>query len=134
MGGSQREDGSVADQWGITLQTRVWLGGHALDAKRVVESKIVGVPRPPSGPIDVALIAPKSVDEFAYFAAKLCRRLSVGGSIWLIATMGKGDAAKAPAGKLSELSDVAQPLGLRLAKTITIQGKITAAKFLPAEQ
>ena len=134
MDGSQREDSDAADQWGITSQTRVWLGGHARDAKRFVESKIMGVARPPRGFIDVALIAPKSVDEFAYFAAKLRRRLSVGGSIWLIATMGKGDTTVAPAGKLSELAGVAQPLGLRLAKTITIQGKITAVKFLPAQQ
>lgn len=64
--------------------TRLWLGGHFAAARRLLELDVKGLPRPATGPIDIAMITPVSVDEAVYFAIKLASRLEAGGSVWIV--------------------------------------------------
>ncbi len=63
---------------------RVWLGGHLLEAKRVIESSLSQTSRPATGPIDVAIITPDTTDEAGYFADKLRPRLVPGATLWVL--------------------------------------------------
>ena len=83
-------DGKINSQastilpWNLEPGARVWLGGHNLHARRKVEKYLAGTVRPPTGPIDAALIAPKTVDEALYFACKLRDRVVAKGILWII--------------------------------------------------
>ncbi len=73
-----------AKRWGVTPGIRVWVGGHNTHAKREVAKRLKGTVRPPTGRIDLAFIAPQSVDEAVYFARKLRSRLVSNGVIWVV--------------------------------------------------
>ena len=69
--------------WGLSVGSRVWVGGHNTAAKRVIHTLLVGMVRPPTGLIDAGFITPSSVDEALYFAEKLRPRLRLGGVVWI---------------------------------------------------
>ncbi len=69
--------------WGIRPGLRVWVGGHNVDARRVIEAHLAGTIRPPTDPIELGLIAPLSIDEALYFADKLRSRLVPKGRVWI---------------------------------------------------
>ena len=75
---------SVVSALGILPRVRVWVGGHNLAGKRVAEPLVTDSTRPPTGPVDVALIAPESADEAAYFLDKIEARLEQNGVAWII--------------------------------------------------
>ncbi len=75
---------SGKSRWGIEPGMRVWVGGHDIEARREIERHLDGTPRPPTGSIDKAFIAPQSVDEAVHFARKLLTRLVPDGSIWVV--------------------------------------------------
>ena len=83
-------DGKINSQastillWNLEPGARVWLGGHNLHARRKVDKYLAGTVRPPTGPIDTALIAPKTLDEALYFACKLRDRVVAKGIFWII--------------------------------------------------
>jgi len=81
---------------GLQPGVRVWVGGHDLAAKRVVEPLLSDTTRPPTGPVDIAFIAPESADEAAYFLDKIDARLEKDGVAWIILP------PNAPANDLSE--------------------------------
>lgn len=70
--------------WNFEPGTRVWLGGHDIHTRRIIEKYLAGALRPPTGPIDAALIAPKILDEALYFACKLRDRVVAKGIFWII--------------------------------------------------
>lgn len=70
--------------WGIDSDARVWIGGHCQGAKRIVVAALIHAARPPEGPIDAGFLAPLTVDECSYFAAKIRPRLVRGGAIWVV--------------------------------------------------
>jgi len=70
--------------WGVEPGKRVWVGGHNLDARREIELHLAGTERPPTGPIDLAFVAPRSTDEAVYFAGKLRSRLAPTGLVWIV--------------------------------------------------
>ena len=63
---------------------RAWLGGHDTQARGLVERRLAGVPRPPTGPLDAAFLTPRSVEEALHFARKLRDRLTPGGTLTVI--------------------------------------------------
>ena len=75
---------TLRDQWGVKPGLRVWVGGHNTDAKRQIETHLAGTTRPPTGPIDIAFIAPFFSNEAAHFATKLRDRLTSDGPLWVI--------------------------------------------------
>ena len=75
---------STVPPWNFEPGARVWLGGHDLHTRRIVEKHLAGAVRPPTGPIDAALIAPKTDDEALYFACKLRNRVVARGILWII--------------------------------------------------
>ncbi len=78
--------------WSLAPESRVWVGGHNLDARRVVERHLKDAIRPTLGPLDVAFITPNSADEAAYFASKLLERLAEGACIWVVRDVGRAHA------------------------------------------
>jgi hypothetical protein len=70
--------------WKVSPSCRVWSGGHNAEAKRVVEKFLQGTSRPPEGPIDLALVVPKTTDEAVYFIGKLRRRLLPTSQIFVV--------------------------------------------------
>ena len=74
---------TVVETWGLRPGWRVWVGGHNVEAKQEIERHLAGVEHPPTGPIDLGLIAPQTADEALYFAGKLCHRLAAGGIVWI---------------------------------------------------
>ncbi len=70
--------------WRVKPGLRVWVGGHNTDAKRQIETHLAGTTRPPTGPIDIAFIAPFFSNEAAHFATKLRERLTSDGALWVI--------------------------------------------------
>ncbi|MCH8966265.1 MAG: hypothetical protein IID43_01175 [Planctomycetes bacterium] len=89
----KRADGDAASKqvgrammglWGIRPGLRVWVGGHNVDARRAIEAHLSGAIRPPTGPIELGLIAPLSIDEALYFADKLRSRLAPKGRVWIV--------------------------------------------------
>lgn len=78
------EPESVRSALGIQPRMRVWVGGHNLAAKRVVEPFLTDTTRPPTDSIDIALIAPESAEEAAYFLVKIEARLEQDGIAWII--------------------------------------------------
>lgn len=63
---------------------RIWVGGHDRAARRALEAVVAGAPRPPTGPIDAAFVAPETLDEAAYFVDKVLPRLVPSGVIWIV--------------------------------------------------
>jgi len=78
------EPESVRSALGIQPGLRVWVSGHNLAAKRVVEPLLTDTRRPPSGPVGLAFIAPESADEAVYFLGKIEARLEHDGVAWII--------------------------------------------------
>ncbi len=76
---------STLDAWGLSPGKRIWIGGNNTNAHRQVESLVtVECDRPPTGPIDLAIVTPQSTDEAVYFARKLRSRLDAGATIWIV--------------------------------------------------
>jgi hypothetical protein len=70
--------------FGLVEGARVWVGGHNLNAKRVIAPFLTKTIRPARGPIDTAFLTPQSADEAIYFAAKLWNRMGPGGRLWIV--------------------------------------------------
>lgn len=97
--------------WGMDSHSRVWIGGHCQGAKRVVVAALIHAARPPEGPIDAGFLAPLSVDECAYFAAKIHPRLVSGGGIWVVYAKADSSRQGEFQGSLRELETVFFALG-----------------------
>lgn len=90
-------------EWGIESDSRVWIGGHCQGAKRIIVAALIHAARPPEGPIDAGFLAPLTVDECSYFAAKIRPRLVRGGGIWVVYAHGDSACQGEFQGSLPEL-------------------------------
>ncbi len=101
----QRSDDPRASMefWGLHSGTRAWVGGHNHEAKAALEPFLNGVQRPPEGPLDIAFIAPLSVDEGLYFAGKLALRLTPAAAVWIVYPRSQTPQAAAYSGTLDDL-------------------------------
>lgn len=114
------EGGTIAERLGTVSGARVWVGGHAARPKRELNKHLDGTLRPPTGPIDVGLITPQTVEEAAYFARKLLRRLEPGALLWVVF----------PAVESEELSGAVCEIGFIRRESLEISPKDTAYAFV----
>ncbi len=96
---------TLRSELGINNDDRVWIGGHQLEAKKLATTICVGITKPPTGPLDAAIITPITSEEAAYFATKLQSRLISGGNIWIIVAENTDHNAQASQTTLESLTD-----------------------------
>jgi len=70
--------------WGLLPESRVWIGGHEVRARRELELRLENAARPSEGTLAAAFITPTSTDEATYFAGKVLPRLDSGGVVWIV--------------------------------------------------
>lgn len=68
----------------IPDRARLWIGGHDRSARQFIHSLVANCSRPPTGPVDLAIITAASPDETTYFAEKLISRLVPGHQLWVV--------------------------------------------------
>lgn len=81
---SEADGEAVRSALGVRAGMRIWVGGHAIEARRAIERHLSGTTRPPRGPLDAAFICPKTPDEATYFAEKVRPRLEAAATIWVV--------------------------------------------------
>lgn len=69
---------------GLPAMARIWLGGRAEEVRRQLGGLLPPVARPPTGWLDAILVAPRDVEEWAYFLGKHAPRLRPTGQAWLV--------------------------------------------------
>lgn len=79
--------------WPPNAWTRVWIGGHQTDAKRILLKVLNHTENPPTGPLDAACIAPAAADEAAYFARKVVPRIA-DRRVWVAITPADRDVSR----------------------------------------
>jgi hypothetical protein len=69
----------------LGLGSRVWVSGHQSRTRQFVERLLAErvITRPARGPIDVAMIVPRTCDEAGYFIGKICERLAPDCLAWI---------------------------------------------------
>ena len=99
---------------GIHLGVRVWVAGHGTTARRFIEEQLaqLNVGRPADGPIDVAIVAPRTIDEAVYFAGKILDRLDPSGVVWVVGLSGASGIRTEALDQSSEW--ISSEAGLRL--------------------
>ena len=122
---------ATALDWGIESDSRVWIGGHCQGAKRIVVAALIHAARPPEGPIDAGFLAPLTMDECSYFAAKIRPRLVRGGSIWVVYAQGDPSPQGEFQGSLRELQVVFSGLGFCHCTKISLGKDYLSAGFRP---
>jgi len=80
----RNEISDTQQDWEFYSHARVWIGGHDVAARQILEEKLVDAERPPEGPLDAAFITPQSVEEAGYFARKLRSRLMPNAVVWVV--------------------------------------------------
>lgn len=121
---------SVGDRWGVRPGVRVWVGGHNVDAKREIERHLAGLDRPPTGAIDLAFIAPLTVDEAVHFAGKLVDRLSPNAVIWaLLWQQAAQDHASATHLDVGELIGTLRELSYVPVATVEVSPEFQSVSF-----
>lgn len=122
---------TTARAWGIDSDSRVWIGGHCQRAKRIVVAALIHAARPPEGPIDAGFLAPLTVDECAYFAAKIRPRLMRGGGIWVVYAQGDSSLQGEFQGSLRELEIAFSRLGFCNCTQVSLGKDYLSAGFRP---
>lgn len=132
MSNSMPDDISATSlEWGIQSDSRVWIGGHCQGAKRIVVAALIHAVRPPEGPIDAAFLAPLTVDECVYFAAKIRPRLVRGGGIWVVYAQGDYSHQGEFQGSLPELETAFSGLGFCKCNKTSLANDYLSAEFRP---
>lgn len=116
--------------WLAAEGARVWLGGHSQATKAILESRLPATHRPPTGPLDVAYIVPRSIDEAVYFADKVSTRLVSGGEIWVIVPGCASEDESPPADMLLAQAETLSSAGWRVAHRIDHDREITAMRLV----
>ncbi|MBI1825803.1 MAG: hypothetical protein HY287_16590 [Planctomycetes bacterium] len=80
----RNEISDTQQDWESYSHARVWIGGHDVAVRKIVEEKLVDAERPPEGPLDAAFITPQTVEEAGYFARKLRSRLMPNAIVWVV--------------------------------------------------
>ena len=117
--------------WGIDSDSRVWIGGHCQGAKRIVVAALIHAARPPEGPIDAGFLAPLTVDECSYFAAKIRPRLVSGGGIWVVYAQADSPPQGEFQGSLRELETAFSVLGFCNCTKKRLGGNYVSVEFRP---
>ena len=97
--------------WHLPPASRIWIGGHNVATRRVLEGFLRAAVRPPEGPIDAGFIVPKTTDEGVYFLQKLRHRILPAGTIWVVYPGPQSPRGVAFEGTREDLLDTAAALG-----------------------
>lgn len=119
---------------GLPAHTRVWIGGHDLEGKRIAHRRSSAAQRPATGPIDLAVITPRSVDEAVYFADKLRDRLAPGAAIWILRRERSAESEHATGETLRSLSAALTKLGLMETGVSSIEEEYEIVRFTSARR
>jgi len=112
---------TIAEQLGIQPDMRAWIGGHQIQAKRIIAPYLTNTTKPPTGPIDVALIAPENPEEAVYFAEKIKLRLTPSATIWIVFSVEKNQ------GKTIEaITPALQQIGFHKKKKVIVSDLFAA--------
>ncbi|MCH9034380.1 MAG: hypothetical protein IID42_07730 [Planctomycetes bacterium] len=122
---------ATALDWGIESDSRVWIGGHCQGAKRIVVAALIHAARPPEGPIDAGFLAPLTMDECSYFAAKIRPRLVRGRGIWVVYARGDSSHPGEFQGSLGELQIAFSGLGFCNCTQVSLGKDYVSAGFRP---
>lgn len=115
--------------WQVTADTRIWVGGHNMGTKRAVAAVLDAARRPPTGPIDLAVIAPASVEEAIYFAEKVWPRLEDRASLWIALPETEQVQASDFTAHPNEVIDAMHLRGFRCGKRIRVNNDCIALRF-----
>ncbi len=121
----------TARDWGIESDSRVWIGGHCQGAKRIVVAALIHAHRPPEGPIDAGFLAPLTVDECSYFAAKIRPRLVRDGGIWVVYAQGDSSHQGEFQGSLREIEIAFSKFGFCNCAKMSLEKDYFSAEFRP---
>jgi hypothetical protein len=132
------EDDATRSRLGVAPGCRVWLGGHNRSATRRIEPLLGGAARPPGGPVDLAFVAPRTMDEAIYFAEKIRSRLAADGRIWIVSSANaerdENTASVEPAAARFDraaLRDAMTALGMHECDVIDLGDAYRAAAYAP---
>lgn len=75
---------TLVEQLNIHPNTRIWVGGNCMEAKRAIAPCLAPSSRPAQGTIDVVIITPESTEEALYFVNKLRNRLDPEAIVWVV--------------------------------------------------
>lgn len=115
--------------WLVPAGTRIWVGGNNRHARRLVEASLNDAARPPRGPIDIAFVAPTSVDEALYFTGKLKTRLQRASAVWVVYPPAARSAKEPSAPSFRALKDELGRSGFVARETVTLSDLYVASRF-----
>jgi hypothetical protein len=118
-----------AERLGLRAELRVWLGGRNVSVRRAINRWLTGTIRPPTGPLDLAILCPETADEACYFAEKLRPRLTDSASVWIARE--PGDAAATEFFTI-RLRETLAPSGWSIAAPETLQN-VCLTRITPPE-
>lgn len=124
--GNRKPEDSI---WAAARGARVWVGGRNRSVKTILENRLPPTRRPPTGPLDMALIVPRSIDEAIYFADKVSSRLVPGGTLWVMVPCCPSEAGPPPADMLLAHAEAMGAAGWRVAKRSETDRDLTAIRL-----
>lgn len=132
MAGQRTENPSTtAEDWGVAPGKRVWVGGHNVEARREIETYLMGTQRPPTGPLDLGFLAPQTADEAVYFAGKLRHRIAPTGLLWVVYPIPHSPRADEFAGDIDEVVISLFELGFTEIGRAQVSNNYTSTGFRP---
>lgn len=110
-------------------KSRIWVGGHHREARRLVDQRLADAARPPSGSLDAGFIVPKSIEEAVYFATKLSARLTAEGSLWVIYPRTAPPGATESFPTAERLREALERAGFTPTSTSALSANLSASLF-----
>jgi len=122
--GEPSPDGALS-----AVGARVWLGGHDTKLRGLIERRLVGVRRPPTGPLDAAFITPLCVEEAVHFAGKLRKRLVESGILTVFHAVSTGTDGRRTSIAPDELNKAMRRVGFTRMGDVHLEGEVVVMPF-----
>ena len=133
MAGQRTENPTTtAEDWGVGPGKRVWVGGHNVEARREIETYLMGTERPSTGPLDLGFLAPQTADEAVYFAGKLRSRIVASGLLWVVYPIPHSPRADEFSGEIDDVVIGLFELGFTEIGRTQVSNNYTSTGFRPA--
>ena len=116
----------------IVAGQRIWVTGHNRPVRRRLDPLLAGADRPATGPIDLALVAPETCEEWGYFAAKILPRLVRSGEVGLVLAAEEAEMREAIHPLPRAYHDAAGTLGLSRNGVWVASSVLLLFRFAPA--
>jgi hypothetical protein len=122
----------TAKALGVRPTMRAWLAGHNKEAKRVVQRYLFQASRSVAGRVDLAFITPQTPEEWAYFAAKILKRLDNQGRVWLILPQNQGFLPRPSSEFWADYCQAVGDVPMHPTQTVALEEGLVALGFEPA--